>query len=80
MDNNDSEGSIISRRSILRMLTEREEVPWCDIRFKSKAQHHQLFDTCARRIMANLGAINLFNKLGIRKALSHTKTIYVDKK
>lgn len=37
-DSNDNEGYFISPRSILRMQVKREEVPWCNIYFESKAQ------------------------------------------
>lgn len=50
-NNNDDEGLIILSRSILRMHVEREEVSFCNIKFESKAQRHQLFDKWARHII-----------------------------
>lgn len=78
-DNDDGEGSLIGPRSILRVQVEREEVPWCDICFKSKAQCHQSFYKWARRIMAKPSVTKLFNKLGIRQALTQSRTISIDK-
>lgn len=43
-DDYDSEGSVIGPRSILRIPIERKDIPWCNIRFGSKAQRHQLFN------------------------------------
>lgn len=55
--------SDISPNSILKMPVEREEVPWCDILFESKAQQHQLFDMWVRRNMAESSIKKLFNNV-----------------
>lgn len=48
---------------------EREKVPVCHTRFEYKAQRHQLFGECVRRLMAEFNLKKLFKKLGIDKAI-----------
>lgn len=35
---------LISSRSILRMMVEKRELPWANIRFESKIESNQAFD------------------------------------
>lgn len=51
-DNYDGEGATIHPRSVLRMYIEREEVPYCVIKFEYKADKHQAFDMWVKHILA----------------------------
>lgn len=71
LDSKDGEGSTINPRSIIRWV-KKAEVPWSDIRFKLKSQKHQVFDKWVGKIMNDPEAMEVFNKIGITKALNLT--------
>lgn len=52
------------------MRVEREEVPFCTISFKCKANEHQAFDKSTGHIVAQPGIKDLFKDLGIIKAIA----------
>lgn len=73
-DNDDSDGSVIAPRSVLRMRFEREEVPFYGVRFKSKSQRHQASDKCVVRVTAQPGVKKLLNQLGITKSITQARS------
>lgn len=68
-------GSIIGSRSVLGIRVKREEVPFCNIRFKSKAQRLQAFDKWVQRVIAQPGVKKLFNQLRIMKEITQARSI-----
>lgn len=69
-DSPDGAGSTINPRSILWMRIEKAEAPWSGVRFKSKRQTHQGFIEWVHRLLPDSEIAEMFNEVGIKKALT----------
>lgn len=78
-DNDDREGSVIPPSSVLRMKVEREEAPFCGIRFESKTRRHQAFDKWAGRVLALPEVKKLLNRVGVLKAIIRARLVAIEK-
>lgn len=52
------------------MRVEKEEIPFCTIRFVSKTQQHEKFDARAKLILAQPGMPKKFQDLAIIRAIT----------
>lgn len=72
-------GNMLNPRSILLMRVERAEVPWRDLRFKSKLQSHQSFDKWVTKVMSTSETSKMLMKVGIKKASTLACTISINR-
>lgn len=78
-DNNEDKGVVVPPQSILRMMVDKEEMPFCAVWFVSKTQQHQKFDAWAKLILAQPGMPKKFQNLGIMRAITQARKESVER-
>lgn len=61
------------------MRVEKEEMPFCAVRFVSKTQQHEKFEEWAKEILAQPGMPKKFHDLGIMRAITQTRRMSVER-
>lgn len=80
MDQKEGKGIFINFMSILRMRIDRAEVPWTELRLKTKFHSTSPFANWISRLLSNLDILKKITHTGIRKALNLAKTISINRR